>query len=261
LITSGLDIQFPDQQHVFSVRYRLLYPFPSQSFQSFHISDTRFTPIRLWLVQLFQTSGGRMAQPLASLDGYPPEGPPIPEREKVVRTKDRHEPGTGRRDREKRQGRGPSNWGDPIGDVIAAEADFDGSEDEAEAVPDDPPAEFQPASDVFAGSEDSPEFVPPVKKRLRVPSDLTSLVKAGDDVEIVPDDRPYRLQKKPKPKPPPKAPAAASPPEEEDASDDSPAPPVDEGRPGKKPKRDQAFTGAQHNRERPSPRPQVRTDH
>jgi len=51
------------------------------------------------------------------LKDYPAEGPANPERTKIVREKDRHEPGNGRRDKTKRDGRGPSNWGDPKEDV------------------------------------------------------------------------------------------------------------------------------------------------
>jgi hypothetical protein len=57
-----------------------------------------------------------MSNPFAILSDYPEEGPAMPEREKIVRTKDRSESGTGRRDRTKRDGRGPSNWGNPADD-------------------------------------------------------------------------------------------------------------------------------------------------
>jgi hypothetical protein len=200
------------------------------------------------------------SHPLAALSGYPPEGPPIPEREKVTRAKDRHEPGTGRRDRQKRQGRGPSNWGDPIDDALAAEPDAEYSEGDAGPVADDSPAEFRPASEIFAGDDDAPEAAPAAKKVVKVPSDLTPLVKVGDGVEVVPDDAPYGLQKKPKVKPAPKAPYVPPPPEEEDSPDDGPATPS-EGRSGKRPRRDKALGGVQHNRERPSARPGLRTEH
>lgn len=58
-----------------------------------------------------------MSDKLAVLKDYPKDGPEVPEREKIVRTKDRHESGTGRRDKTKRQGKGAGNWGDPKDDV------------------------------------------------------------------------------------------------------------------------------------------------
>jgi hypothetical protein len=143
--------------------------------------------------------------------------------------------------------------------VLAAEPDVEYSEDDAEPPADDPPAEFRPASEIFGDEDETPDLPPRAKKVVKVPSDLSSIVKVGHDVEVVPDDTPYDLQKKPKPKPVPKAPYVPPPPEEEDSPDDAPAP-ADDARPGKKPKRDKAFRGVQHNRERPNARPQPRTD-
>lgn len=61
-----------------------------------------------------------MSNPFAILADYPAEGPAVPQREKIVRQKDRHESGTGRRDKTKREGRGPSNWGNPADDAKPA---------------------------------------------------------------------------------------------------------------------------------------------
>ena len=58
-----------------------------------------------------------MADKLAVLKDYPAEGPEVPDREKIVRKKDKHESGTGRRDKTKRDGKGKGNWGNPEDDI------------------------------------------------------------------------------------------------------------------------------------------------
>jgi len=81
------------------------------------------------------------------LRDYPPEGPPIPERSKIIREKDHHEPGNGRRDKTKRGGRGPSNWGDPKDDAKYLKDGVGEEEEEEEEVEEDPlksPAEKAP---------------------------------------------------------------------------------------------------------------------
>ena len=58
-----------------------------------------------------------MSDKFAVLQDYPKEGPPIPEREKVQRKKDKHDPGNLRRDKTKRGGKGKDNWGTPEDDL------------------------------------------------------------------------------------------------------------------------------------------------
>ena len=95
-----------------------------------------------------------MSDHFAILQDYPKEGPPVPEREKVHRGKNKHESGTGRRDKEKREGRGQGNWGDPIKDQIEAEADEDIDQDE---IPEDekasPQPDYVPAKQIFANDD------------------------------------------------------------------------------------------------------------
>ncbi|EAY07022.1 hypothetical protein TVAG_174920 [Trichomonas vaginalis G3] len=72
-----------------------------------------------------------MSDKLAVLKDYPKDGPEMPEREKIVRQKDRHDPGNGRRDKTKRQGNGAGNWGDPKDDIKYIN-DHEPQEDELE---------------------------------------------------------------------------------------------------------------------------------
>lgn len=72
-----------------------------------------------------------MSDKFAVLEGYPKDGPEVPERTKVERAKDRHESGTGRKDKVKRGGRGPSNWGNPEDDLKHPE-DFEPQEENLE---------------------------------------------------------------------------------------------------------------------------------
>ena len=58
-----------------------------------------------------------MSDKFAVLKDYPAEGPEVPEREKIVRKKDKHESGTGRKDKTKKEGKGLGNWGNPEDDI------------------------------------------------------------------------------------------------------------------------------------------------
>ena len=58
-----------------------------------------------------------MSDKFEVLKDYPKDGPEMPEREKIVRNKDRHESGTGRKDKTKRSGKGAGNWGSPEDDI------------------------------------------------------------------------------------------------------------------------------------------------
>ena len=100
--------------------------------------------------------------PFAILKDYPQEGPAVPERTKVVRTKDHHESGTGRVDKTKRQGKGPSNWGNEVDDfknnrgpieekVETEEKAQEGAEEKKEEVK---KVEYKPAFGLFDDSED-----------------------------------------------------------------------------------------------------------
>jgi hypothetical protein len=181
----------------------------------------------------------------------------MPERTKVIRTKDRHEPGTGRRDRQKRQGRGNFNWGDPTDPALAAAPEAqeyysdDGEPQEEVANPE----KVKLASEFFAGAEDDEEEPPKAKMVVKVPSDLVQVVKVGRDVEVVEDNAMPSLQKKRKQAAKPEKKRSVR--EEEDegeAVEDV----VDGGeeRAGRKQPRDKAFTGVQHNRDRPVPQQQ-----
>ena len=95
-----------------------------------------------------------MSDHFAILKDYPKEGPPVPEREKVVRAKNKHEPGNGRRDKEKRDGHGAGNWGDPIKDQMNAKADEDNQEEIEDQLNDSPKPDFVPAQQFFAADDD-----------------------------------------------------------------------------------------------------------
>lgn len=122
-----------------------------------------------------------MSHPLEALKGYPKDGPEMPERQKIYREKDRHDPGTGRRDREKRNGKGSSNWGDPIEDQIAAENDPIGDEEKESPVEDEPKI-VEPAEKFFDNEEE--EEPPKVKGVVKVPARFAGMVKTGDDVVV-----------------------------------------------------------------------------
>jgi hypothetical protein len=201
------------------------------------------------------------SHPLAQLDTYPTEPPGPEDRAKIVRVKDRHEPGTGRRDRQKRDGRGNFNWGDQVDAELAARdeelAEPDGEEDSAD-IPASAPEHFKLASEVIDDEDD--EAPPkPAKRVVKVRPDLAALVDpAREDVQIVAEDVPYTIGPRPVPEKKPKKrvrPAAApAPNEEEDKSDEGA---TGGEKAGKKQKRDRAFGGVQHNRVRPGPQVQV----
>ena len=99
-----------------------------------------------------------MSNPFAILADYPKEGPAAPEREKVHRQKDHHESGTGRRDRTKREGRGPANWGNPRDDTrVNKKADRIDAITEQDQLPVEdstPKINYVPASQFFDDSDD-----------------------------------------------------------------------------------------------------------
>ena len=69
-----------------------------------------------------------MSNKFEVLKGYPVKGPKVPDREKIIRMKDRHESGTGRKDKTKRNGKGRGNWGNPEDDykyMYEIEDEFD----------------------------------------------------------------------------------------------------------------------------------------
>lgn len=105
----------------------------------------------------------------------------MPEREKVHREKDRHEPGTGRRDREKREGKGKSNWGDPIEDQLAA--DNEPIVDEQDEAPVEEEPKKVEAAEKFFDNEEEEE---PAKAKgvVKVPARFAGMVKTGDDVVV-----------------------------------------------------------------------------
>jgi hypothetical protein len=186
----------------------------------------------------------------AVLQDYPKEGPEMPEREKLKRAKDRHESGTGRRDREKRQGRGQSNWGNPIDDglAVAQEEERDYEEDLPE--PEPGITDFVPAEGLLDSDDD--EEPKKAKSVVKVPPQYAGLVHTGDDVEVIAVDEPLRPLK-PTHEPTKKRQAKR----EVDTAEKGVVPQEDEeedeneaGHFGKKKLRDQKFHGVQHNRNR-----------
>ncbi|OHT13880.1 hypothetical protein TRFO_15906 [Tritrichomonas foetus] len=191
----------------------------------------------------------------AVLEGYPKDGPEMPEREKVHREKNKHESGTGRRDREKREGRGQSNWGNPLDDVNHSHSDCEEPEDDTAVAP--AQSEKGPeyvAAGKFFDKDDAEDEVKMAKQVVKVPAEYVGIVKTGENVEVVPDDpndpnrklpKPQpKLEKKPKREPYVPEAEGAEHKEEEDAGD--------EAKGGKKP-RDQQFKGVQHNRNYAAP--------
>jgi hypothetical protein len=124
----------------------------------------------------------------AILNDYPPEGPEVPEREKVRRAKNKHEPGTGRRDNTKRQGAGPSNWGNPLQEsTLAATAESAPQESETPEgeAPKQAAPEFVPASSIFGDSDDEVEVAPAANKKVQViPSEFANMVVKKEGVEV-----------------------------------------------------------------------------
>lgn len=201
------------------------------------------------------------SHPLAQLDTYPTEAAVPEDRAKVVRLRDRHDSGTGRRDRQKRSGRGNFNWGDQVDAELAARDEAPGPDEEEDWAesPEPSPAPFKLASEVI---DDEDDDAPPTlaKRVVKVRPDLAALLDpARQDVEIVAEDVPYTLG--PRPQLPKKLSTKASPPaepapaEEEDAGDEGP--PAD-GKPGKKTGRNRAFGAVQHNRVKAGPQVQAR---
>lgn len=129
-----------------------------------------------------------MSNPFAILADYPDNGPAMPQREKVHRQKDKHDPGTGRRDKEKRQGRGPSNWGNPMDDVThpavpdQQENVEEGAENEQQQqAPKEEVKPYVSASQFFedSDSDETPAGVPQKPKKLsynNVPKEYADLI-------------------------------------------------------------------------------------
>lgn len=187
----------------------------------------------------------------AALDGYPKDGPEMPEREKVHREKNKHESGTGRRDREKREGRGQSNWGNALDDQLA---DYHEEEDVNAEEPQETPGEqkeFKPAAKYFEDDDDQDKDKKPGKQTLKVPPGYKGIVKAGENVEVVEVDEsndPNRKLPKPQPKLEKKPKREPYHPEKEEVSHEEEEEEKGENaKKGKKP-RDKQFHSVQHNR-------------
>ena len=119
----------------------------------------------------------------AILNDYPAEGPEVPEREKVHRSKNKHESGTGRRDNNKRQGQGQSNWGNPLQESVRASNEGGAPQEEGEAGENTEetttqPTPYVPASSIFEDSDDENEVAPtkPAQKQIQVPSEFADMV-------------------------------------------------------------------------------------
>ena len=181
------------------------------------------------------------------LENYPKEGPPVPEREKVHREKNKHESGTGRRDREKREGRGKDNWGNDLDDQLH-QLDEEPEENNQQQPPqyEDRP-NYEEASKYFE-KEDNDDKEKVAKQVVKVPPEYIGIVKTGENVEVVPQDPNDPNRKLPKPQPklekkPKREPYVP----EKDDNNKQEEEEENERRGGKKP-RDQQFKGVQHNR-------------
>ena len=97
------------------------------------------------------------ANRFAALSDYDPQAE-VPEREKVHREKDRHEPGAGYRGTMKRQGRGRDNWGNDIDDAKRPEL-VEPEDNESGEIPEatEPKRDFVPASSFFGSDSDDEE--------------------------------------------------------------------------------------------------------
>lgn len=135
--------------------------------------------------------GHKMSNPFAILAEYPEGGPEVPQRQKIHREKNKHEPGTGRRDTEKRQGRGKSNWGNALDDVNRPPLkDGEVVEEEANAET-TPKVQYVPASSYFSSSDDEDEDgvvgVPSASKKqvLKVPSEFADMIVEKTNPNVV----------------------------------------------------------------------------
>ncbi|OHT14840.1 hypothetical protein TRFO_14798 [Tritrichomonas foetus] len=130
-----------------------------------------------------------MSNPFAILAEYPEAGPEVPQREKVRREKNKHESGTGRRDREKRQGRGQSNWGNALDDINRRpiEEAQEGAEGEAPAQPEEPKIQYVAAGQFFSDSDDDftggvPER--PTKQVVQIPAAYADIIAEKRDKRV-----------------------------------------------------------------------------
>lgn len=123
-----------------------------------------------------------MSNPFKILADYPENGPEPPKNEqKVHREKNKHESGTGRRDKEKRQGRGQSNWGNALDEANRPPLpDTDGTENQEAPQNEDntPKINYVPASNFFDSDDDEPEPIPqqPKKRVVNVPEQYAALI-------------------------------------------------------------------------------------
>ncbi|KAK8845015.1 hypothetical protein M9Y10_021191 [Tritrichomonas musculus] len=194
----------------------------------------------------------------AVLDNYPKDGPEMPERGKVHREKNKHESGTGRRDREKREGRGQSNWGNALDDQLAEQHHHEEEEyDDEHAETPKEHQEFKPAGEYFKDDDENEENKKVSKQTVKVPPGYGKIVKAGDGVEVVEEDEshdPDRKLPKPQPKLEKKPKREPYHPEKEESQQEEEEEKNENVKPGKKP-RDQQFHGPQHNRSHTSQAP------
>ena len=196
----------------------------------------------------------------AALDGYPKDGPEMPEREKVHRDKNKHESGTGRRDREKREGRGQSNWGNALDDQLA---DYHEEDNEEVEEPQENPTEkkdFKPAAKYFEDDDDNENEKKASKQTVKVPPGYGKIVKAGENVEVVEVDDsndPDRKLPKPQPKLEKKPKREPYHPEKEEVHKEEEEDNDQSAKRGKK-SRDKQFHSVQHNRDSHNqPPPQI----
>lgn len=129
-----------------------------------------------------------MSNPFAILADYPADGPAVPEREKVRREKNKHVPGTGRRDKVKREGRGAGNWGNALEDRPVVVDQEPAAEGEAEVVT----QQYEPACNFFE-SDSEDEFVPQVVKPVaKIPKEFEGMIAVRDterhETKYVSDD-------------------------------------------------------------------------
>ena len=124
----------------------------------------------------------------AVLSEYPEGIPPVPEREKVHREKDHHEPGTGRRDRQKREGRGRSNWGNALDEANRPDLKEpeEGAEGAEQPESNEPKKNYTPAADFLASDSDDEDYAPKtVKKEVVIEERFKDLVAERKNPAVV----------------------------------------------------------------------------
>jgi len=131
-----------------------------------------------------------MSNPFAILKDYPEDGPEVPQREKVTRSKDRHVPGNNRRDKTKRDGRGPSNWGNATQESArAAKSPAEGEEAEdqkTQSEQEESKPSYVPTTGIFADSDDEEYEQPKLQKKVyTIPDEYANMVNLKEDQDIV----------------------------------------------------------------------------